>query len=224
MKKTALPNTFVLEGRRPRFFTKSLTPGTVFFQEQVWREHNVEYREIAPNHSKLVAALAKGCPEFGIKEGGVILYLGASHGYTPSFVSDMIGSSGVMYCVEFAPSVARDLVFVCEARENMIPILADANKPEEYAWRITGADVVFQDIAQRAQVDIFLKNVKLFLAPGGYGLLALKARSVDTTKQPSEIFRQIKGQLNNTPGIKLLHSGDLIPFEKDHAFFVVQRV
>jgi fibrillarin-like pre-rRNA processing protein len=220
---TPLPNTFAMEARTLRIFTKNLTPGKAFFEnESPWFEGSTEYREIDPKHSKLAAALARGCQQFGIKEGSTILYLGASHGYTPSFVSDMVGKNGIVYCLDVAPRVVRDLVFVCEERSNMIPILANASRPQEYAWRVTLADVVFQDIAQRAQLDIFLKNLVL-LKPGGFGMLVVKARSIDVTRYPKDIFKDVRRQLEATAGITIVDYRELDPFERDHAFFVVKR-
>ncbi len=221
---TPLPNTFIEEGRFPKIFTKNLTPGKTFFdQEFTITESGVQYRELDPRHSKLGAALARGCQQFGIKEGERMLYLGASHGYTPSFVSDMLGPKGTLFCLDVAPRVVRDLVFVCEVRVNMIPILADAAQPESFSHQVSGVDTVFQDIAQRNQVEIFLKNVDLYLKSGGFGMLAVKARSIDVLKRPADIFRDIKKQLDNTPGIVIVDYRELDPFEKDHAFFVVKK-
>ncbi|MDD9953195.1 MAG: fibrillarin-like rRNA/tRNA 2'-O-methyltransferase [Candidatus Woesearchaeota archaeon] len=216
MDKTILPNTFQI---KKRILTKNITPGKRFFDEPYVKEGDVEYLEINPGQSKLIAAMVKGCKQFGIHEDSKILYLGASHGYTPSHVSSMI-SSGWLFCVEFAPVVTRDLVFLCEERKNMIPILADANKPDEYKDRITEVDVVFQDIAQRNQVEIFLKNLQ-FLKKGGFGLLALKARSVDVVKNPKVIFKEVRKELEKH--VTLVDYRELAPFQKDHAFFVVKN-
>ena len=184
-----LPNTRVTNDRFPRILTRNLTRGITFFdKERTTMMEGAEWRELDPKRSKLAAALARGCQQFGIKEGSVMLYLGASHGYTPSFVSDMVGPNGLVQCVEIAPVVTRDLVFVSEARENMLPILANASFPNTYAWRVLPADVVFQDISQRDQVDIFLRNCRAFLKPGGVGLLAIKARSIDVTRPPGELM------------------------------------
>lgn len=223
MNPTPLPNTHIIPGKYPKILVRNSTPGRTFFQEVVRAEKGVEYRELDPRHSKLAAALAKGCQQFGIREGGVVLYLGASHGYTPSFVSDMLGPGGVLYCVDLAPRVVRDLVFICEVRANMIPILVDASDPMRLAPRITGVDAVFQDISQRQQVDIFLRNCDLFLKDGGFGMLAVKARSIDVTRHPQDIFREIKKRLDTTPGYVIVDYRELDPFEKDHAFFVVKR-
>jgi len=75
------------------------------------------------------------------------------------------------------------MVFVAEERGNIAPIMADANRPERYAHLISEVDTVFMDIAQKQQAEIFIKNCKLFLKPGGFGLLAVKARSIDVTKE-----------------------------------------
>ena len=224
LQPTQLPNTFVVPGRYPRIVTKNLTPGKTFFEnEERWYEGETEYRILDPRHSKLGAAIAKGCSQYGLTTGCRVLYLGASHGYTSSYVSDMVGPDGAVFCLDVAPRVVRDLVFVCEARANMTPLLADANDPMSFAPYITGVDVVFQDIAQRQQVDIFLKNVMAFVRPGGVGMLAVKARSVDVTRKPADIFKEVKRRLDTTPGISLIDYRDLDPFEKDHAFFVVKR-
>ena len=221
---TNLPNTFKTIHKIPKIVTKSLVPGTTFFENETpWYEEGVEFRELDPTHSKLGAAIANGCQQFGIKEGSTILYLGASHGYTPSFVSDMVGKDGMIYCLDVAPRVVRDLVFVCEVRENMIPMLADARNPHTFASRVTTVDVIFQDIAQRDQIEIFLKNVRTFLKPGGFGMLALKARSIDVTRRPDDIFRDAKRQLDSIPGISLVDYRSLSPHEKDHAFFVIKK-
>jgi fibrillarin-like pre-rRNA processing protein len=220
MQQAPLPNTF-LDARR--ILTRNLTPGVTFFDDEfLLNVEGVEYRELNPRHSKLAAALARGCQQFGIKEGNTILYLGASHGYTPSFVSDMVGEAGTVYCLDIAPRVVRDLVFVCEQRTNMQPILADAANPESYAWRITLADALYQDIAQRDQLGIFLKNMA-FVKPGGFGMLAVKARSINALKQPRDLFKEIKRELETVPGIVIVDYRELDPFEKDHAFFVVKK-
>ena len=215
-----IPNTLV---QPRRLLTKNLTPGVTFFdKERTFTVEGAEYRELNPGQSKLGAAIMKGCQQFGLSEGCTVLYLGASHGYTPSFVSDMIGATGTLFCVEFAPRVARDLVFVCEQRENMIPVLGDANQPAEYAGKISRVDCLFQDIAQRAQVDIFLKNFQ-FLKSGGFAMLALKARSIDVTRKPKDIFREIRAEFENRSDLVIVDYRELAPFEKDNAFFVVKK-
>lgn len=208
-------------GKKTLYFTKSLYGGFKGFDERIEKIKGEEFREVKPERSKFIAAVAKGLSQTGVKKGSVVLYLGASHGYTPSFMSDIIGREGFMFCLDFAPRVVKDLVFVCEKRDNMAPILDDAMHPENYQKIVPKVDVIFQDIAQRDQVKIFLKNCDMFLKPGGFGLLALKARSIDVSKNPKVLFREVRAELEKH--IVIVDYRELEPFEKDHAFFVVKK-
>ena len=76
------------------------------------------------------------------------------------------------------------------------------------------------DIAQREQVKIFLKNFQ-FLKKDGFGLLALKARSVDVTKRPKEVFRAAREELEKH--VMIVDYKELDPHEKDHCFFVCKK-
>src|SRR3989344_9015611 len=134
--------------------TKNLTPGKKFFNERTYEENKIEYRELNPSHSKLGAAIIKKISLMPINKGDKVLYLGASHGYTPTYVSDIVGETGLVFCLDFAPRVVRDLLFVCEERQNMIPILGDANKPDTYKNRISQVNLIYQDVAQKNQVEI----------------------------------------------------------------------
>ena len=75
-----------------------------------------------------------------------------------------------------------------EKRNNIAPFIESANHPEKYD-EIPKVDVVYQDIAQRDQVGIFLKNYDKFLKKDGFGLLCIKARSIDVTKDPKQILK-----------------------------------
>lgn len=206
---------------RNRLYTINLTPKQSFFQERLIKHGGKEFREWDPRHSKLAAAILKGCNNTFIRKGDIILYLGASHGYTPSYVSDIIGENGYIFALDLAPRTTRDLVFLCEKRKNIIPILADANHPEDYQDKITQADIIYQDLAQRNQAEIFLKNINLFLKPGGYGLLAVKARSIDIKRKPKQIFNEVRTHLEKHTTV--IDFRTLEPFQKDHAFIIVKK-
>jgi fibrillarin-like pre-rRNA processing protein len=216
-------NVYEEKHNRRVIYTRNLTPGRAFFGEELVRENGVEFRSWDFTRSKLGAAIRKGVSQIGIKDKDLVLYLGASHGFTSSYVSDLVGNEGFVFCVDNAPRVVRDLVFVCEERSNMAPILADANHPEEYKSLITPqVDVVFQDIAQRNQLEIFLKNCNAYLKKGGFGLLALKARSVDVAMRPRDIFKDVRMQLEKSSMV-VVDYRELEPFERDHAFFVCKK-
>ena len=209
------------EGKGRKLFTKSILPGKAYFEETLWKENGEEYREFDPNHSKLAATVVKGCPNTGIRKNDVVLYLGVSHGYTVSFVSDIVGKEGFIFGLDFAPRVMRDLVFIAEDRKNIAPILGDANHPEEYADKVSQVDIVYQDIAQKNQADIFVRNCKMFLKKGGYGLLAIKARSIDIKKPSKVIFQEVRQVVEKE--FTVIDYRFLDPFEKDHAFIIIKK-
>jgi fibrillarin-like pre-rRNA processing protein len=204
-----------------KLYTQNLTPGLKFFDEDIERFDGKEFRFFDARRSKLAASIIKEASQIGIKEGDRILYLGASHGYTPSFVSDMVGPSGFIYGLDFAPRVVRDLVFLCEKRQNIAPILGDANQPKTYMHRLQKVDVVYQDVAQRNQADIFIKNCDMFLKSEGFGLLAVKSRSIDITKKPKELYASIRTELEKK--MTVVDYRILDPYEKDHCMFVVKK-
>lgn len=223
MKKSKSPSIFEKEkGRFRLIYTKTLVPGKKVYGENMVKEGNVEYREWDPRRSKLGAAILRGIKEIGIKEGNTVLYLGASYGTTASHISDIVGNKGFVFALDFASRVMRDLVFVCEERKNMTPLFFDANQPDTYKDNITKeVDIVYMDIAQRNQAEIFLKNVDMFLKKGGYGLLAVKARSINVTANPKKIFDEVRRKLERH--LKIIDWKTLEPFEKDHAFFVCKK-
>ncbi|KYK27249.1 hypothetical protein AYK26_04245 [Euryarchaeota archaeon SM23-78] len=223
MKRINKFNVFEDNKQKRFLYTQNLVPSKALFEEELIIDKGVEFRAWDVYRSKLGAAIKKGISQIGIKQGDKVLYLGAAHGFTPSYVSDIVGKEGFVFCIDNAPRVVRDLVFVCEERTNMAPILADANHPDSYKDLITKeVDVVYQDIAQRNQVDIFLKNCDAYLKKGGFGLLALKARSVDVSKKPGDIFKEVRKQLEKSSMV-VVDQRKLEPYEKDHAMFVCKR-
>ncbi|MBS3158536.1 fibrillarin-like rRNA/tRNA 2'-O-methyltransferase [Candidatus Woesearchaeota archaeon] len=222
MQTTKFPGIFETQvGRKRILLTKNLVKGKKVYDEYLHTEGPIEYREWNSSKSKLCAAILKNINQIGIKPGDIVLYLGASSGTTPSHVSDIVGSEGFVFGLDFAPRVVRDLVFLSKDRKNIAPILADANKPETYADRISAVDVVYMDIAQKNQTEIFLKNCNLFLKPDGYALLAIKARSIDVTKRPSIIFEEVRRLLERE--MKLIDYKALDPFQLDHMMFICKK-
>jgi len=196
--------------------TKNLTPGHRVYMEKLYRIGGEEYREWNLYRSKLAGALANGLSEQPIREGHRILYLGIASGTTASHISDIIGPSGRIYGVEFAPRVMRELVLVAEVRKNIYPILGDARKPHEYRHVVETVDGIYADVAQPDQAAIVADNASLFLKDGGYLLLAIKARSIDVTKEPSEIYKREIDTLKQR-GFEILDAVHLEPYDKDHA-------
>ena len=81
-------------------------------------------------------------------------------------------------------------------------------------------DFVFQDVAQKNMVEIFIENIKLF-AKNGLHAIALKTSSIDSTKTPKQVLDLSLIKLNKAK-IKVEKIIDLTPFEKNHYFIVVR--
>lgn len=206
---------------RRKLYTLNLAPGKRVYDEQLVKQNNIEYREWDPYGSKLAAAILNGCNNIFLRKEDAVLYLGSATGTTVSHVSDIVGKDGLVFAVDIAPRVMRDLIFNCEERENVAPILADANHIRELMERVSLVDVIYQDIAQKDQVEIFLKNINAFLKKDGYALLAIKARSIDVTKNPKQIFKEVRERLEKE--MIIVDYRTLEPYQKDHCIFICKK-
>ena len=197
--------------------TKNLVAGKKVYGERLVQEDEVEYRLWNPNRSKLAAAIFNGLRELPLDASSKVLYLGAASGTTASHISD-IASQGLIFCVDFSPRVFVKLLEVCELRKNMIPILADASQPGQYAALVERCDAIYQDIAQPNQAEILWENAERYLKPLGSSIIAIKARSIDVSKKPKEIFDAEIQKLK-----KFFKISDVVylePYEKDHVLVV----
>jgi fibrillarin-like pre-rRNA processing protein len=212
-----------LEDGARRLATKNLTPGRNVYGERLVRVEGVEYRVWDAFRSKLAAAILKDLQIVPIKPSHKVLYLGAASGTTASHVSDIVGGKGHVYCVEFASRSIRELVDnVCAYRLNMSPILEDARFPERYAMFISGkVDDIYCDIAQPEQAKILADNADMFLKSSGWNMLAVKAQSIDVTKEPSEVYKHEVKVLKNR-GFRIEEVVYLEPYDKAHAMIVAQ--
>jgi len=205
-----------LEDGSLRLATRNLVPGQRVYGERLYHYGGVEYREWNAYRSKLAGALLKGLEELPVKEGDRVLYLGIASGTTASHMSDIVGEKGRIYGVEFAPRVMRDLILIIRQRKNIYPILGDARFPEKYRHLVEGVDGLYADVAQPEQSSIVVRNAKFFLRDGGYLLLAIKARSIDVTTEPSEVYRrEIENLVRG--GFEIVDVVHLDPFDRDHA-------
>ncbi len=200
--------------------TKSLVPGTSVYGEKLVKEGEDEFRLWSPRRSKLSAAIKRGLTEMPIQPGSKVLYLGAASGTTVSHCSDIVGPNGVIYAVEFSQRTVRDLVQLAAVRPNIIPILDDARHPTRYAPLVSGTiEVVYQDVAQPNQASILYENLKTFCSFGAWGMLAIKARSIDSISSLEEVYSREIAELDNK-GLEIVENINLEPLEKDHRFVV----
>ena len=212
-----------LENGAQRLATRNLTPGRNVYGEKLIKHRGVEYRLWDPFRSKLAAAILKNLKNVPIRPSHKVLYLGAASGTTASHVSDIVGEKGHVYCVEFASRSIRELVNnVCAFRLNMSPILEDARFPEKYEMFINGeVDDVYCDIAQPEQAKILADNADLFLKKSGWIMLAVKAQSIDVTKEPSEIYKR-EVRVLESRSFFIEEIVDLEPYDKAHAMVVAR--
>jgi fibrillarin-like pre-rRNA processing protein len=207
------------EGKE-RLATLSQTPGTTLYGEDIVKIGDEEFRVWDPFRSKLAAAILKGLSKVPIAPGRNVLYLGAASGTTASHVSDIVGERGRVYCVEFAQRSFRDLVNnASKNRRNMIPIFADARFPGRYRSIVQAVDSIYSDVAQPDQARILSENINMYLVNNEEFLMAVKARSVDVSKDPATIFRMEK-QVLETKGYKITEMVRLDPFEQDHCMIL----
>ncbi|MFQ6065322.1 MAG: fibrillarin-like rRNA/tRNA 2'-O-methyltransferase [Candidatus Bathyarchaeia archaeon] len=205
-----------------RLATRNLAPRRSVYDEQLINHMGKEYRVWDPFRSKLAAAVFKGLRTVPIQPSHKVLYLGAASGTTASHVSDLVGEEGHVYCVEFAPRAIRDLVDnVCAFRLNMSPLLADARLPERYSTLVGKVDDIYCDIAQPQQAKVLADNADLFLTKKGWVLLAIKARSIDVTKEPSAVYKREIDELK-ARGFRIREVIHLEPYDKAHAMIVAQ--
>ena len=196
--------------------TLNLVKGDNVYGEKLVRYEGEEYRLWDPFRSKLAGALKKGMKNMPIKNGTKVLYLGASTGTTVSHVSDIVGPSGIVFAVEPATRVARELIEnVASKRKNVVPIIEDARKPNSYFAAFGKVDVVYCDIAQPDQTDIAIANCTAYLKQGGVMLLVVKTRSIDVTMEPRAVIMQEAARLEKN-GFSIEQIITLDPFDKDH--------
>jgi len=212
----------ILEDGTKRLATKNLAPGRAVYGERLVTFKGVEYRIWDPYRSKLAAAILKGLKNVPIKPGNKVLYLGAASGTTASHISDIVGENGHVYCVEFSARAIRELVNnVCAFRPNMSPILEDARLPERYAMLVEKVDDIYCDIAQPEQAKILADNADLYLKKRGEIMLAIKAQSIDVTKEPSEVYKREIETLKDR-GFKIKEVIHLEPYDKAHAMIIAE--
>lgn len=210
----------IKDGEQSSLSTKSIFPGKSVYGEKLINVDEGEYRLWSPRRSKLSAAIKLGLSEMPIQPGSKVLYLGAASGTTVSHCSDIVGNSGTIYAVEFSQRTARDLISLAALRKNIIPILDDARHPTRYAPLVSGTiEVVYQDVAQPNQASILYENLRTFCSFGAWGMLAIKARSIDSTSSLDEVYSREISELDKR-GLEIVENIDLNPLEKDHRFIV----
>jgi len=213
--------TFVwiqVEGEK-KLATQNLVPGNQVYNEKLVQHKGSEYRIWNPFRSKLAAAIMNDLKNFPFNQKSDVSYLGVSTGTTISHISDIVNQGGTIFGIEHASRVARDFLDrVASHRKNIVPIIQDARRPEEFFSVYKKVDIVYVDIAQPDQTNIAIENCRLYLKSGGYLFLVIKTRSIDVVKDPKMVIKDEIKKLEMLFEIK--QTIDLHPYDKDHAMVI----
>jgi fibrillarin-like pre-rRNA processing protein len=209
---------FQIDGEK-KLATENLVPKNQVYNEKLVKIKGTEYRIWNPFRSKLAATIMNGLRDFPFMQKSSVLYLGVSTGTTISHISDIVGQNGIIFGVEHTSRVARDFLDrVASHRKNIIPIIQDARKPQEYFSVFKKVDVAYVDIAQPDQTDIAIDNCKMYLKSNGYLFLVIKTRSIDVTKDPKKVISNEIKKLE--PLFEIKQIINLQPYDKDHAIVI----
>ncbi len=179
------------------------------YGEDIKRIEKSYFREWEPKRSKIAAAILKRVKDLPIRKNSNILYLGASTGTTTTHLSD-ICTEGRIFAVEKAYDPFVKLISLAERRENIYPILEDASIPERYAFFMDNIDFIYQDVAQRNQVQIFNTNTKFFPKVRD-AMLILKIRSISGKGAEEEILRREVAKIEGFRPVEIIN---LQPYSK----------
>ncbi|HOT06103.1 MAG: Fibrillarin-like rRNA/tRNA 2'-O-methyltransferase [Methanosaeta sp. PtaB.Bin039] len=217
---TILPRALMLEtASGPRLATRAAAQGSVYGERLLG-----DLRIWDPFRSKLASLILSSASATRhlsyLPADCRILYLGAATGTTVSHVSDLF-PGGTIYAVEISPRSMHGLLGLAKARSNIMPILADAAIPDSYSRLVEPVDLIYQDLAQRNQADIALRNARIYLKPGGLLVLMIKARCIDSTSPVGEICRSEMGRLT---GFSVLDASPLLPYHQDHLAVLARKI
>ncbi len=188
------------------------------YGEKIKKSGTTYIREWNPRRSKLAAAIIKGFASVPFEDDSSVLYLGASTGTTVSHVSD-ISYRGNIFAVEFSYDSFIKLYELARGRQNIFPILEDANLPEKYQFFVGNPDIIYQDIAQRNQVQIFNENAKIFPSVKK-AVLIIKARAISSNRTDKSIISVATRQVKDFRVKEII---DLKPFDVGNYFVYLEK-
>ena len=163
-----------------------------------------------------MAAYVLGNGEFWpFTDKKIILYLGAAEGNTVNFLSH-ICHQGRVIAVDISTVAMAELLKLVEKRKNIIPCLEDAHFPKKYKLQTNIPDIIYQDIAQGDQIEIFIRNYEYFEPKCGF--LMLKTGSIHGKK--NDIIEEVKHTLRAK--FKIVDIVDISKWAKGHNAYYVE--
>ena len=168
-----------------------------------------------PYTSKLAAYILGNGGFWPFTDKKIILYLGSAEGNTVNFLSH-ICHQGRVIAVDISAVAMAELLKLVEKRKNIIPCLEDAHFPNRYKLQTNVPDIIYQDIAQGDQIEIFIRNYEYFEPKGGF--LMLKTGSMHGKK--NDILKEVKLTLRKK--FKRVDIVDISKWAKGHNAYYVE--
>ena len=168
-----------------------------------------------PYHSKLAAYVLGNGKNWPFARESKILYLGAAEGNTVNFLSNVC-IQGRIIAVDISRMSMIELVKLAEERKNIIPFLGDAHFPEKYKNYAGSPDILYQDIAQSDQVNIFIRNHTYFKPKCGF--LMIKSHSI--SGKESEIYLETEKIL--TENFNSFETVNISKWAKGHKVYYIE--
>ncbi len=168
-----------------------------------------------PYSSKLAAYTLENGEFWPFTDKKIILYLGAAEGNTVNFLSH-ICHQGRIIAVDISTVAMAELLKLVEKRNNIIPCLEDAHFPNKYKLQTNIPDIIYQDIAQGDQIEIFIRNYDYFKPKCGF--LMLKTGSIHGKK--NDILKDVNHTLRKK--FKIVDIVDISKWAKGHNAYYVE--
>lgn len=134
----------------------------------------VDYRVWDPSKSTLAAVVLQGLDYFSVKPGAKVLYLGADSLATVAHISDIVGTSGMVYAVTSSP--CTELSDMAIKRTNVRLINEDPSDPSKYQNLVGNIDVMLSEIPLDCQVRVMALNASYFLKVGGHFVVSFQPK------------------------------------------------
>ncbi|MCL6091084.1 MAG: fibrillarin-like rRNA/tRNA 2'-O-methyltransferase [Candidatus Thermoplasmatota archaeon] len=203
--------------KQGKLYTTSQYRDSVY-GEDVRKSDGFYFREWEPKRSKVAAAILKRFDNLPFHRDSRILYLGASTGTTVSHLSD-ICNAGQIFAIEKAYDPFVKLLSLSQRRNNIYPILEDAGIPGRYRFFVERAEIIYQDVAQRNQVQIFNANAEAF-PEAREALLILKIRAISSKGNEEDILKTETGKIE---GFSTMQVINLNPYSKANYMLYLKR-
>ncbi|KAK1358838.1 hypothetical protein POM88_043312 [Heracleum sosnowskyi] len=168
--------------------TKNLVPGEALYGEELIYIQNedgtdIEYRVWNPLKSKLAAAIMCGVKNICVKPGAHVLYIGDVCEITVTYLSDLVGSDGLVYVV----GISDVVVNMVEKRPNVITIIEKPNLCCNYRMVLGMVDVIFANVVNPIvsphEAHWIVNNARFYLRAGGHYMISTQANNINSTSQ-----------------------------------------